>query len=243
MPCAGQVSGEDGPHRAGAEDREFNVTHALHYNGSPAQGGGRAQLRGSRMKHIRQADTPQQLRPHPVRHAVHDLRAILRRIDVHPERPLPERRIDDPHDGLGHACRVGIGRLQRSEPFQRDVGDIRRRAGGVLLRTRLIGRLARVREVIRALRERAGNDDRRLDAPARQLTGVGSRPAHPCRPSPRNTARDRAECHRECCSKTPTPATPGAACEWGLRVRCVWYVHVVSWRAVRRSLGPRHCGV
>src|SRR6202035_958963 len=50
------------------------------------------------VKKIFQSDIAIHLAPHPIGDAVDDLRAVLRRIDVNPERALAERKIDDPYD-------------------------------------------------------------------------------------------------------------------------------------------------
>ena len=39
-----------------------------------------------------------------------DTGAVLGRIDMHPKRPLAERRVDDPDDGIGHGTGVRVGR-------------------------------------------------------------------------------------------------------------------------------------
>ncbi len=39
-----------------------------------------------------------------------DVGAVLARIDIHAKRPLAERRVDDPDDGIGHGRGVRVGR-------------------------------------------------------------------------------------------------------------------------------------
>jgi hypothetical protein len=67
---------------------------------------------------IFQADAPEHLRPNTVGHAVDNLAAILRRIDVRTERPLAEGHVDHFDDRLGDGADIGIGGFERGEALQ-----------------------------------------------------------------------------------------------------------------------------
>src|ERR1700719_4665827 len=69
----------------------------------------------SRVKQVFQADIAVHLTPHAVGDAVDDFRAILRWIDMDPERSIAEGQVYDPHDLPCHFCRIGVGWLQAGQ--------------------------------------------------------------------------------------------------------------------------------
>lgn len=85
------------------------------------------------------------------------------------------RRADHLDDRVGDGRHVGVGRNDRAERLVDLLGETLRGTGLVLREARGVGWMAGVSEVIRPLREGAGNDDRRLDSPARELARVLNR--------------------------------------------------------------------
>lgn len=128
---------------------------------------------GPRLQQVRQSRLAEALGPHPVRHRVDDLGAVLSGIRGYPVRPFAERPADDVDDGARDGGGVGVGRLERGHALP----DLIRKApvgALVVQRSALdVSGFARVGEVVGALGERAGRDDAGLDAPAGQLAGVG----------------------------------------------------------------------
>jgi hypothetical protein len=67
----------------------------------------------SRLEEVRQADSVKHLGAYAIHHGECHSRSILRRINVHSEWPLPKRRINNVHDGIGDGGHVRILRYDR----------------------------------------------------------------------------------------------------------------------------------
>ena len=74
---------------------------------------------------VAQADAVQHFRAEPVEHGEADIGAVLARIDMDPERPHAERRVDEVDDGVGDAADVGILRNDRGEGLLNLVAEAR----------------------------------------------------------------------------------------------------------------------
>ena len=68
----------------------------------------RRSILGAGRQQVVQADVAEHLPAHTVGHAVDDLGAVLRRVDVDPEGTLAEGGVDDPHDGARHLVGVSV---------------------------------------------------------------------------------------------------------------------------------------
>src|ERR1700722_18856391 len=121
---------------------------------------------------IRQADVAIHFAANAIRYTVYDLRTILCGIDVHSEWTLTEGQIHHADDSFGDIGRIGISWRGSGEAFHDVVTKMRVWAVLVLGLTRLICWSTGMGEVIRAGGEGSGNDDRGLDAPAIQLSGI-----------------------------------------------------------------------
>src|SRR5258707_8743196 len=71
-----------------------------------------------RREQVLQADAPEHFRTDPVRDAVDDLAAVLRRVDMGPEWALAKGQVDDLDDRLGDSAHIGVGGFERSETLQ-----------------------------------------------------------------------------------------------------------------------------
>ncbi len=91
-----------------------------------------------RREQIRDTDAPEHFCADAVGDAVDDFRAVLRRIDMHAERPLAERHADHPNDRFGNIARVSVGGLKRGEALQRLIRQARIRPVVILRGTRLV---------------------------------------------------------------------------------------------------------
>jgi len=104
------------------------------------------------------------LRAQAVEHGEADVGAVFGRIVVDPERALAEGHVDDLDDLVGHAAGLGVVGDDRGERLQHLFAEALVGAGFIFRDPRLVSRTPGMREVVRALGERARHDDRRLDA-------------------------------------------------------------------------------
>jgi len=102
---------------------------------------------------IFQTDAPKHFTADPVSHAIDDFRAILRRIDMDPERALAEWQIDHIDNGVSHGAGIGVGWLQRRQALQRLSGHTGIRAVVVCGDPGQISRCAGMRKVVGAFGE------------------------------------------------------------------------------------------
>src|SRR6267143_6767702 len=125
-----------------------------------------------RCQQVTQPDPTKKLGADTIRNCIDDLRAVLRRIDVHAERPLAKWRIDHLHNSVRDGGDIRVGWHYRGEAIAHLVGATRIRTCFVLSDSCFVGGRTRMREMIGATGEGAGNDNRGLDPPTRQFTGV-----------------------------------------------------------------------
>jgi hypothetical protein len=71
---------------------------------------------------VAQANPTKKLGPDTIRNCIHYLRAVLRQIHVHSERPLAKGSIHHLNDGLHDSGHIGLRRHNRRETFQDVVG-------------------------------------------------------------------------------------------------------------------------
>jgi hypothetical protein len=77
------------------------------------------------MQPIGEADPFEDLRADAVGDSVDDLGAIVRGIDMNPERTRTVRHADHRDDGIRHAVRVGVCGSEPGEPAPRNAVDAR----------------------------------------------------------------------------------------------------------------------
>jgi hypothetical protein len=116
-----------------------------------------------------QANPTKKLGPDTIRNCIHYLRAVVRRIHVHSERPLAKGSIHHLNDGLRDSGHIGLRGHNRRETFHDVVGKALIGTYFVFGNALLICGKARMREVIRTRRERTGNDNRGFDVPSCQF--------------------------------------------------------------------------
>ena len=75
------------------------------------------------MEKVFQTNVAIHLAPHAIGDTVDDLRAVLRRIDVNPERALAKRKIDNADDLACDFRGVGVGGFQAGKTLQRLGGN------------------------------------------------------------------------------------------------------------------------
>jgi hypothetical protein len=103
------------------------------------------------------------LRAQAVEHGEADIGAVFGRIVVDPERALAEGHVDDLDDLVGHAAGLGVVGDDRGERLQHLFAEALVGASFIFRDPRFVCRTPGMREVVRALGERARHDDRRLD--------------------------------------------------------------------------------
>ena len=105
-----------------------------------------------RREQILEADAPEHLRADAIGDTVDDFRAILRRIDMDPERPLAKRHVDHLDDRIRDRRDIRVGGLERRKPLQGLVREARVGPVVVFGGARRVGGRAGMGEVIGALR-------------------------------------------------------------------------------------------
>ena len=106
------------------------------------------------MKQVFQIDVAIHLAAHAIGDCIDDLRAVLRRIDVDPERALAERKIDDAGDLACNFRGIGVGGLEAGKTLQRFFRNAGIRTGFIFGDPRLIRRLAGMSKMVGALKLR-----------------------------------------------------------------------------------------
>src|SRR6266478_593356 len=101
-----------------------------------------------------------------------DVGAVLARIDIHAKRPLAERRVDDPDDGIGHGRGVRVGRHYGRNGILHLLTETGIRPRLIFGHARVVSRPTGMGEVVGAPSESAGHDDRSLDGPAAQFPRI-----------------------------------------------------------------------
>ena len=95
--------------------------------------------RCSRRQQVAEANPTKKLGADTIRNGIDDLRAILRRVHVHPERSLAKGGINYLDDGIGDRRDVRIGRHDGGEAFENLVSETRVGTRFVLSGSCLVG--------------------------------------------------------------------------------------------------------
>ena len=93
----------------------------------------------SRRQQVAEANPTKKLGADTARDGIDHLRAILRRVNVHPERSLAKGGIDYLDDGVRDCRDIRIGRHDGDEPFEYLVRETRIGAGVVFSSPCLVG--------------------------------------------------------------------------------------------------------
>src|ERR1700722_3284396 len=120
-------------------------------------------------KYVFEANPAQQFHADAVQYYVCNFSAVARWIDMNTVRALSKRSIDYVHDGFSDRRGICIRRHDGCKTLHDSFAEALVWAVIIFSYALIVGRPTRMSEVIGATRERARDDDRRFDAPQRQL--------------------------------------------------------------------------